>query len=176
METMPSPIIDTFKDIPYFILAVPILIAYGTMLLFFDQFLFFTPYFTFYVSPSGIMNLVLDLLLTVLTTIVLTVSVRQILLQRSGSGRATKTGALGIVAAILAGACPCYLIPLLAVAGTVGGALGAAGILLNTYQAPIKLGATLLLVFTVYKLNTAGICKIRPTTRSLAQKSEQSLS
>ena len=164
---MVSPIFDTFKDAKYVVLAIPILVGYGLMLLFFDQFLFFTPFFTFYVPPSGIVNLVFDLILTALTTTVLTVSVRQILLQRVAGG-ASKAGALGIIAAIAAGACPCYyLIPLLAVAGTVGGAMGAVGILLNTFQLPIKATATLILVFATYKLDKSGVCEIRPANRSI---------
>jgi len=136
-------------------------VAYGAVLLFFDQFLFFAPYFTFYVPASGIGNLILDLILTFLTAIVLTVSVRQIFLQKQGGG-ASQTGVLGVVAALLAGACPCYyLVPLLAVAGTVGSALGALGILVNIFQIPIKLGAILILAFSTYKLNKSGVCKTR---------------
>jgi hypothetical protein len=158
---MTSPIVDTFRDVKYSLLAAPILVAYGIMLLFFDQFLFFAPYFVFYVPPSDIVNLVLDLALTILTTLVLTVSVRQLLLQRGGGG--SRTGALGIVAALFAGACPCYyLIPLLAIAGTVGGVLGAVGIVLNAFQIPIKIAAALILVFSAYKLNKSGVCKITP--------------
>ena len=172
---MVSPLVDTFKDTKYAVLAVPILIVYGVMLLFFDQFIFFAPYFTFYVPPSGIMNLILDLVLTILTAVVLTVSVRQILLQRGG-GKATRTGALGIVAALVAGACPCYyLIPLLTVAGTVGGALGAVGILLNAFQIPIKLVAILILLLSAYKLNKSGVCKIRPAATGVLQESRQNL-
>jgi uncharacterized membrane protein YkvI len=158
---MPSPILDTFKDARYAALSGAILLGYGVMLLFFDQFLFFAPYFTVYVPVSRIANLILDLILTFLTAIVLTVSVRQIFLQRQG-GRASKTGVLGVVAALLAGACPCYyLIPLLAVTGTVGSALGAIGTFLNIFQIPVKLGAILILAFAACKLNKSGICKIR---------------
>jgi len=161
---MASPILDTFKDARYDLLGVVIMVGYGIMLLFFDQFLFFSPYFTFYVPASAYANLLLDLLLTFLTAIVLTVSIRQISLRRQG-GNASKTGMLGIIAALLAGACPCYyLVPLLAVAGTVGGALGAVGILLNAFQIPIKLGAMLILVVATYKLNKSGVCKILPSS------------
>ena len=167
---MPSPILNTFRDAKYTALAAPILVAYGVMLLFFDQFLFFSPYFVFYVPATGVENLILDLTLTFLTTIVLTVSIRQILLQRGGGGP-SKTGVLGIVAALMAGACPCYyLIPLLAVAGTIGGALGAVGILINAFQIPIKLGAIAILVFAAYKLNRSGVCKVRiPNQKITAQ-------
>jgi len=148
-----SPVVDTFKDAKYALLAVPIIIAYGLTLLFFDQFLFFSPYFIFYVPLSGVGNLALDIVLTVLTSLVLTVSIRQLVLRRM-SGGTSKVGAAGIIAAIIAGACPCYyLVPLLAVAGAVGGALGAVGIILNAFQAPIKIAAILLLLFSTYKLN-----------------------
>ena len=167
---MTSPIVDTFKDAKYALLSVVIVACYGTMLLFFDSFLFFSPYFTFYVSTSAYASLILDLLLTFFTAIVLTVSIRQISLQRQG-GSASKVGTLGIFAAILAGACPCYyLVPLLAVAGTIGGALGAVGILLNAFQIPIKLGAMLILVVATYKLNKSGVCKIRPQSQRVSQK------
>ncbi len=167
---MASPILDTFKDARYVLLSVMIMVGYGTMLLFFDSFLFFAPYFTFYVSTSAYASLLLDLLLTILTAIVLSVSIRQISLQSQG-GSGSKTGMLGIFAALLAGACPCYyLVPLLALAGTVGGALGAVGILLNVFQIPIKLGAMLILVVATYKLNKSGVCKIRPLSHSVLQK------
>ena len=167
---MPSPIVDTFRDARYTLLAAPIFVAYGAMLVFLDQFLFFSPYFVFYVPSSEFGNFTIDLVLTVLTTLVLTVSIRQILLQR-GSGGTSKTGILGIVAALMAGACPCYyLIPLLAVAGTIGGALGAVGILLNAFQIPIKLAAVAILLFATYKINKTGVCKISYRAREPEQK------
>ena len=167
---MASPILDTFKDVKFLLLSVAIMTGYGVMLLFFDQFLFFVPYFTLYVPLSAYASLVLDLALTFLTAIVLTVSVRQILLQRQG-GNASKTGILGIVAALVAGACPCYyLVPLLAVAGAIGSTFGALGILLNAFQIPIKMGATLILVVATYKLNKSGACKISPPSQRALQK------
>ena len=167
---MASPIVDAFKDAKYALLSVVIVVCYGTMLLSIDSFLFFAPYFTFYVSTSAYASLILDLLLTFLTAIVLTVSIRQISFQRQG-GSTSKTGMLGILAALLAGACPCYyLVPLLAVAGTIGGALGAVGILLNAFQIPIKLGAMLILVVATSKLNKSGVCKIKSQSQRVSQK------
>ncbi|MGA3295906.1 MAG: hypothetical protein ABSD41_00480 [Candidatus Bathyarchaeia archaeon] len=167
---MASPILDTFKDVKFLLLSVAIMTGYGVMLLFFDQFLFFVPYFTLYVPLSAYASLVLDLALTFLTAIVLTVSVRQILLQRQG-GNASKTGILGIVAALVAGACPCYyLVPLLAVAGAIGSTFGALGILLNAFQIPIKLGATFILMVASYKLNKSGVCKIKPKPQAASKE------
>lgn len=164
MKEMPSPILDTFQDTKYILLGAATLIGYGIILLFFDQFLFFAPYFTLYIPSSAYASFVLDLTLTFFTAIVLTVSIRQIALQRQ-RGSASRTGALGIVAALIAGACPCYyLAPLLAVAGAIGGTLGTLGILLNAFQTPIKLGALLILVVATYKLNKSGVCKIKPSS------------
>jgi len=164
-----SPVVDTFRDAKYTLLAMPIIVAYGMILLFFDQFLFFSPYFTLYVPPSGVENLALDILLTALTGLVLTVSIRQLVLQRGGRGT-SRVGAVGIIAAVIAGACPCYyLVPLLAVAGAVGGALGAVGILLNAFQVPIKVAAVLLLLVSTYKLNKSGVCKIRTPVRNVSK-------
>ena len=161
---------DTFKDEKYHLLAVMIMAVYGFMLLFFDSFLFLSPYFTLYIPLSKASNFVLDLILTALTAVVLTASVRQLLLQR-GSRGVSGAGMLGIIAALLAGACPCYyLIPLLAVAGTVGGTLGAVGIALNNFQIPIKLVATLILLIATYKLNKSGICKLTPSSGGIIRK------
>jgi len=166
---MPSPVLDTFRDTKYAILAISILIAYGAMLLFLDQFLFFAPYFTFYVPFNGAGDLALDAVLAALTSLVLTISIRQMLLQRAG-GVVSKTGVLGVIAAVVAGGCPCYyLIPLLAIAGAVGGTLGAVGILLTGFQTPIKVAATLLLIFAIYRLNKFGVCKTRTASQGVKQ-------
>lgn len=70
--------------------------------------------------------LALDLILPALTGIVTAVSIKLVRSVSVKSRGIVKTGSLGIAAAISAGECPClYLAPLLAVAGSVGGALGA---------------------------------------------------
>lgn len=72
---------------------------------------------------------------------------------RNDAKRQGKIGIAGIVAAFLAGACPCYyLVPLLAVAGGVGGALGTVGILFYAYQLPVKLASVVLLIFVSFSL------------------------
>jgi uncharacterized membrane protein HdeD (DUF308 family) len=74
--------------------------------MFIDQFLFIAPYFVFYVPPTSPAILVFDMLLSILAGIVLVVSLQQV---RSARSKGTAyTGLLGIVAALLAGACPCY--------------------------------------------------------------------
>ncbi len=70
---------------------------------------------------------------------------------------------LGIFPALVAGACPCYyLVPLLAVAGGVGGVLGAVGIAFYTYQIPVKIASLALLAFVSLSLerSLAASCKV----------------
>ena len=126
-------------------------VCYGLLLMLSDQFLFIAPYFVFYVPLTGLAILGLDVFLSLLTGIVLVVSLRQVWSGRS-KGSAS-TGILGVVAALVAGACPCYyLVPLLAILGGVGGALGAVGILLNAYQFEVKTGSVVLLLIVSWAL------------------------
>lgn len=128
-------------------------ICYGTMLLFFDQFVFFAPYFTVYIPSSNLVTLTLDVVLSVLTGIVTIVSIKQLRSVPVKPPGAVRMGFLGILAAIFAGACPCYyMVPLLAVAGGFGGALGVGGILMNAYQFPIKLASVIILLSASYGL------------------------
>jgi len=74
------------------------------------------------------------------------------------------TGVLAIVAALIAGACPCYyLVPVLTIAAGVGSALGAIGILLNDYQLEVKTASALLLLFVSWGLekNARISCRLK---------------
>jgi multisubunit Na+/H+ antiporter MnhF subunit len=137
-------------------------VSYGLLLMFTDQFLFIAPYLVFYVPPTSLTILALDTLLSILTGIVLVVSLQQV---RSSRSKGTPyTGILGIAAALIAGACPCYyLVPLLTIAAGVGGALGAIGILLNAYQLEVKTASGLLLLIVCWGLekNAGMICRTK---------------
>jgi len=146
------------------LLAATILVAVscGLLLMFVDQFLFIVPYLVFYVPLTGIAILALDTLLSILTGIVLVASLQQV---RTARSRGTAyTGILAIVAALFAGACPCYyLAPLLTVAAGVGGALGAIGILLNAYQLEVKTVSVVLLLTVSWALekNARTACRLK---------------
>jgi hypothetical protein len=130
--------------------------------MFIDQFLFIAPYLVFYVPLTGIAILALDMLLSILTGIVLVVSLRQV---RSARSKGTAyTGVLAIVAALFAGACPCYyLAPLLTIAAGLGGALGAIGILLNAYELEVKTASVVLLLMVSWALekNARMACRLK---------------
>lgn len=117
--------------------------------MYFDGFYFTSPYFVVFIDPTRVPSLLIDLGISALSGIVLTLSVFEIRTLSGSNNLYRKTGLLGIVAAFVAGACPCYyLVPLLAVAGGAGGVLASLGILLSSNQVPIKLGSIALLVST----------------------------
>ncbi len=125
-----------------------IALAFSLVFLYSDGFLFFTPVLVLYLPPEQIQILIIDLTISLLSGSVIVLSLYQLRNLSQATNRSTKLGFAGIFAALIAGACPCYyLVPLLAVAGGVGGALGALGILLNAYQLPIKLSSLALLAF-----------------------------
>ena len=71
-----------------------------------------------------------------------------------------RAGLIGVLAAVFAGACPCYyLVPMLAAAGGFGGALGLTGIFFSVYQMPIKLVSIIILLAACYGLEKAARTK-----------------
>ncbi len=127
--------------------------SFAAVLFYFDEFLFVAPYFTFYLPADRVTTFVLDATVSALSGVVLSLSVYQLNAVHDGAKRQRKLGIAGIVAAFVAGACPCYyLVPLLAVAGGVGGALGAVGILFYAYQLPVKFASVLLLISVSFSL------------------------
>jgi hypothetical protein len=130
--------------------------------MFIDQFLFVAPYFVFYVPSTGLVILALDMLLSILTGIVLVVSSQQV---RSARSKGTAyTGVLAMVAALFAGACPCYyLAPALTIAAGASGLLGAIGILLNAYQLEVKTASAVLLLIVCWGLekNARMACRLK---------------
>jgi hypothetical protein len=130
---------------------VAIALIFVSIFLYFDEFYFVKPYLVAFVTPSRFPILALDIMISALSGIILTLSVYEIRAFPSRKSPSGRTGLAGIVAAFVAGACPCYyLVPLLAVAGGGGGVLAAVGILFFDYQVPIKFGSLALLLFTAY--------------------------
>jgi hypothetical protein len=128
-------------------------VLFGLVFLYFDGFYFVSPYMVAFIPFDRLPILALDIGVSVLSGLVLTVSTHEIQSFPNQKGAFRRAGFAGILAAFLAGACPCYyLLPLLAIAGGAGGVLGAFGILFNDYQVPIKLGSLALLLFTSFTL------------------------
>ncbi len=135
--------------------------------LYFDFFLFLSPYVTFYAPPDRAGLLLLDASISVLSGMVIALSAYQIKNVPRGTKNQGRLGVAGVFAALLAGACPCYyLVPLLAAAGGAGGILGALGIAFNAYELPVKLGSLALLGFVTFGLERSlrASCDINPST------------
>lgn len=137
----------------YALFSLSIAVVISLIFLYLDEFYFVSPYFVSYIDPSRVPILLLDIAISVLSGIVLVASIYEIRTFPDLKGSYRKTGMAGVLAAIVAGACPCYyLVPLLAVLGGVGGALGTLGVLFYGYQLQIKLGSFGLLAFTIFTL------------------------
>ena len=137
--------------------------------LYLDEFYFLSPYFVAYIDPSRVQVFLLDIAISALSGIVLAASVYEVRAFPNLQGSYRRTGMAGVVAALVAGACPCYyLVPLLAVLGGVGGLLGTLGIFLYNYQVPIKLVSLGLLALTVITLERGlrAACALPPRADS----------
>ena len=150
-----------------FYAATFLLVAVGLSLLFTysDEFLFFVPYLTLFVPPERMPYVILDLAISAFSGIVIFASLFQLSHFAVSASKYTKTGFAGIVAALIAGACPCYyLVPLLVFAGGAGGFLAVLGIVLYTYQIPIKLASLTLLVSVAFiqERSLRALCALDP--------------
>ncbi len=162
---MSLQILGVLRRPPYVSATLGVSVVFGTLFLYFNQFLFFVPYFIFYLPSDGFGLLALDLLLSALSGVVIALSIFQIRNIPRGPRGQGKVGLTGILIAIVAGACPCYyLLPLLAVAGGAGGALAAVGIIFAAYELPIKLLSVALLTAVTYTLEMSlrAFCAVRP--------------
>ncbi len=161
---MSLEIYSALKKPTYAVAALAITTLFATTFLRFDNFLFFAPYLILYLPQSGFGVMALDLSISILSGVTIALSIYQIRNVLTRGKNQGKIGLTGIMVALLSGACPCYyLVPLLAVAGSAGGALAAFGIFFSTYQLPIKLLSLTLLASVVYSLERSfkASCSIR---------------
>ncbi len=142
-----------------------IAVGLGVLFMYSDEFLFFIPYRTLFVPLERVPNLVIDLVISTFSGVVIFTSLFQISHLPASSEKYTKAGFAGVVAALIAGACPCYyLVPLLVFAGGAGGFLAVLGVMLYTYQIPIKLASLALLVSVTFiqERSLRAQCEIDP--------------
>lgn len=165
---MQLQVVAVMRRPAFALLGLAIALVFSLVYLYFDEFYFLSPYFVAYVDPTRLPAFLLDLAISGMSGIVLTLSFYE-LRQYPGLRRSyRKSGIAGIVAAFVAGACPCYyLVPLMAALGGAGGILGAVGILFFYYQFPIKLGSLALLAFAAYTIERGlrAACEIVPAER-----------
>src|SRR2546426_11881920 len=163
---MSLQVLEALRRPAYALAALGMATAFGIFFLYFNQFLFFAPYFVFFVPSEGAGLFALDVLLSALSGVVIALSVFQIRYTPRLSMGQARAGLGGIVIAFVAGACPCYyLVPLLAVAGGAGGALVTVGIIFEVYQIPLKLLSVALLVTVMYTLERSlrAACDVKPS-------------
>jgi len=163
---MSPQVLDALRRPVYASAALGISAVFGTLFLYLNQFLFFAPYFVFFVPSEGLELFTLDVVLSALSGVVIALSIFQIrYIPRLSMGRA-RAGFGGIAIAFIAGACPCYyLVPLLAMAGGAGGALVTVGIIFEAYQIPLKLLSVGLLGTVMYTLERSlrAACAVKPS-------------
>jgi hypothetical protein len=162
---MQVQIVTALKRPTFALSASAITILLALIFLYFDEFYFVAPYLSGYIPLERLPILILDVIISIMSGIVVTLSVYEIRAFPDLRRAPRRTGLLGIVAALVAGACPCYyLVPLLAVAGGVGGILGTIGILFFNYQIPIKLASLALLSFSIFTVerSLSAVCEIVP--------------
>lgn len=143
-------------------------LTFTGLFLYLEEFLFLKPFLVLYFPTERLGSLALDLAISVLSGIVISLSLFELRNLPKGNP-STKAGLLGIVTGLVAGACPCYyLFPLLAVAGGAGGALGVIGIAFYTYQIPVKIASLALLTVVSLSLERglAASCKVPMATET----------
>lgn len=146
-----TQIISVLRRPAFALAAVSIATAFSLVFLYFDEFYFVSPYPVFFVDPGRLPVFLLDVAISALSGVVLILSAYEIRTFPRLRGSYRRTGLMGVAAAFIAGACPCYyLVPLLAIAGGAGGILASLGVLFYDYQIPIKLGSLALLIFTAF--------------------------
>jgi len=163
---MSLQIFGVIKRPPYAFFAATTFLIFTILFLYFDEFVFFSPFFVVYFPPSRFSFLLLDILVAVLSGVVLALSVFQtrstkLRIRTEPTG---KVGLAGIIVAVISGACPCYyLVPLLTFVGGAGGVLAMLGIFLNAYELPIKGLSLILLAAVVFNLERSlrATCRIQ---------------
>ena len=151
------------------LLSLGITLSFALLFLYSDGFIFFFPYFVLYVPFDSTPYFLLDLVISALSGIAIAGSFFQLRFVPYVSSRNAGTGLAGMLAAVVAGACPCYyLVPLLALAGGAGGLLGALGIFLYSVQIPIKIISLALLGLVLFTLERSLVayCRIPLEPRS----------
>jgi hypothetical protein len=148
-------------------LSLGISLSFALLFLYSDSFIFFSPRFVVYVPLESAPYLILDLVISALSGIAISGSIYQLRFVSYVSSKNAGTGLAGMLAAVVAGACPCmYLVPLLALAGGAGGVLGALGIFLYNLQIPIKLLSLAILGFVLFTLERSLVAYCRIPLKS----------
>lgn len=136
-----------FSNYSYVFLASVIFLALFLFLSSLSEYLFFSPYFVFYIPLDRILGFILIVVIATLSGIVLPMNVYRIKTLQTR----TKIGGsfIGSIIGASAGACSCGPIGL-AVVSTFGTIGGIATSFLTMYEIPLRLFSTVILCYVYY--------------------------
>ena len=136
-----------FSNYGYIGLAVAILIVMFFLLSTLSEYVFFEPYFVFYVPDDRVLGFALILAVSVLSAVVIPMNVYRVkILQRVSKASG---GFLGSLIGASAGACSCGPVGF-AIISTFGTAGGIATAFLTSYEIPLRIISTGILGYVYY--------------------------
>lgn len=150
-----------FLNYSYVGLAVGLFVAMFMLLSSLSEYVFFEPYFIFYVAEDRLVGFLLILGVAALTALVIPMNVYRIKILKNKTSKAGG-GLFGSLIGISAGACSCGPVgfAIISTFGTVG---GIATSFLTTYEIPLRIISVGILVF-VYFSTTKSLsaeCRIK---------------
>jgi len=118
-------------------------------LIYLTEYLFFEPYFLFYVAEYEILNFLSIVVICVLTGLVLSMSIFRIRFLQA-STKKLRSGLVGSIIGVGAGACCGGIgIALISIFGAVG---GVATSILTNFEIPLRVASIAILVFTYFMI------------------------
>jgi hypothetical protein len=132
----------------YLVLSISIFAALLIMLSIVSQFIFFSPFFVFYVPTSAIVDFTLIVIIAALSGIVTSLGVYRVYIL-SNSIRKSGTGFLGSIIGTSAGVCSCGPVGFAAVS-TFGAIGGTATSFFTNYETPLRFISIAILCYTYY--------------------------
>ena len=105
---MAPQLIGVLRRPTFGLLSLGISLLFALLFLYSDSFVFFSPHFVVYVPLDSIPYLLLDLVISTLSGIAISGSIYQLRFVPYASSRNAGAGLAGMLAAIVAGACPAF--------------------------------------------------------------------
>lgn len=145
---MASSIGLVFSNYSYVSLAVAIFVGLLMFLSLLSEYVFFTPYFVFYVPYDRLIGFILILTVSFLSGLVIPMNVYRI---KTLQNKPKRIGGsfIGSIIGASAGACSCGPVgfAIISTFGTIG---GVATSLLTTYEIPLRILSTAILLYVYY--------------------------
>lgn len=149
-----------FSNYGYVVLAVAVFAVMFFLLSTLSEYVFFEPYFVFYVPGDRVPGFTLILVVSVLSAVVIPMNVYRVKI--SQRVRKVSGGFLGSLVGAAAGACSCGPVGF-AIISTFGAAGGIATAFLTSYEIPLRIISIGILGFVYYTTSKSisSECKVR---------------